>query len=78
MGQAGEDGGLARRVLAAACGEDLAEDHFIHLIALEARLGQQLADHGSAQFMGGNVRQGTLEAADGGAGSGDDNDVLHA
>ncbi|MNR23237.1 hypothetical protein D3C85_1402450 [compost metagenome] len=77
MGQAGEDGGLARRVLAGACGEHLAEDDLIDLLALEAGLRQQLADHRGAQFLGGDVGQGTLEAADGGTGGGDDNDVLH-
>ncbi|MNH37795.1 hypothetical protein D3C79_987460 [compost metagenome] len=75
--QAGEDGGLARRVLAGACGEHLAHDHFIDLLALESGLGQQLADHRSAQFLGGDVGQGALKAADGGTGGGDDNDVLH-
>ncbi|MCY1372156.1 hypothetical protein D9M69_593420 [compost metagenome] len=77
VGQAGEDGGLARRVLAGACGEHLAEDDLIDLLALEAGLRQQLADHRGAQFLGGDVGQGALEAADGGAGGGDDNDVLH-
>ncbi|MCY1213583.1 hypothetical protein D9M72_253720 [compost metagenome] len=77
VGQAGEDGGLAGRVLAGAGGEHLAENHFIDLLALEAGLLQQLADHCSAQFMGGNIGQRALEAANGSAGGGNDYDVFH-
>ena len=77
MGQAGADGGLARRVLATACGEHLAENDFIDLGGVEAGLFQQALDDDGAEFGRGNLRQAALEAADGGAGGGDDDDVLH-
>ena len=77
VGQPGEDGGLAGGVLAGACGEHLAEDDLVDLGPVEAGLGQQLADHSGAQLRRGDVGQRALEAADGGTGGGNDDDVLH-
>ncbi len=78
MRQAGADRRLARRVLPAAGGEHLAEDDFIDLGGVEAGLLQQALDHDGAELGRGNLGQAALEAADGGAGGGDYDDVLHA
>lgn len=75
--QAGLDRRLARRVLPGPGGEHLAEDHFVDLAGIETGLFEQAADHRGAQLGGGNAGQRALEAADGGTGSGDDDDVLH-
>ncbi|MCY1416646.1 hypothetical protein D9M71_321620 [compost metagenome] len=48
--QAGLDRGLARGVLAGACGKGLAEDHFVQLFRSEAGLFEQAADHRSAEI----------------------------
>ena len=77
MRQAGLDRGLAGGVLPGTGGQHVAEDHFIHFAAVEAALLQQALDHGGAQLDGGNAGQGALEAADGGAGSGNYDNVLH-
>ncbi len=75
--QAGLDRRLARRVLPGPGGEHLAEDHFVDLAGIETGLFEQAADYRGAQLGGGNAGQRALEAADGGTGSGDDDDVLH-
>ncbi|CRP52210.1 hypothetical protein PAERUG_P5_London_26_VIM_2_01_09_02983 [Pseudomonas aeruginosa] len=75
--QAGLDRRLARRVLPGPGGEHLAEDDFVDLAGIETGLFEQAADYRGAQLGGGNAGQRALEAADGGTGSGDDDDVLH-
>ncbi|MNZ92263.1 hypothetical protein D3C78_1112830 [compost metagenome] len=77
VGQAGLDRGLAGRVLPGAGGEYLAENHLIDLCRVQPGLLQQALDHGSAQVYRRHVGQGTLEAADGGAGCGDDDHIVH-
>ncbi len=77
VGQAGEDRGLPGGVLAGAGGEHLAEDHFADRARLHAGVRQQAAHHRFTEFGGGDVREPALEAADGGAGGGDNDHVLH-
>ncbi|MOA35572.1 hypothetical protein D3C78_1570330 [compost metagenome] len=77
MGQAGLDRGLAGGVLPGAGDQYLAEDHFVDGTRLHAGLLEDLANHCSAQVGSGNGAQGTLEAADGGTGSGDNDNIVH-
>ncbi|MDT4870019.1 hypothetical protein FQZ97_1050770 [compost metagenome] len=77
-GQAGLDRRLACRVLAGACGEHLAEDHFIDLRAVQTGFFQQTANHCGTQLGGWNRGQGTLKTANGGTSSGNDYDFVHA
>ncbi|MNI95942.1 hypothetical protein D3C73_1543050 [compost metagenome] len=78
MGQAGLDRRLACRVLTRACGQHLAEDHFIDLCSIDTGLFEQATNHCCTQFGGGNGGQGTLETANGGTRSGNDYDFVHA
>ena len=77
VGQASLDGSLTRRVLAGAGGQYLAHDHFIDLRTVQTGLFEQLANHRCAQINRGYAGQGTLETADRGARSSNNDDVLH-
>ena len=58
----GLHGGLTGRVLALAGGEDLAEDHLVHLAGIDARALKGGLDGHGAQIMGGH---GAEDAAEG-------------
>ena len=75
--QPGLDHRLARRVLAGAGLQHLAEDHLADLLARQLRALQQFGDHGGAEFGRRNLGERAAELADGGAGGGDDDDVGH-
>ncbi|MNE18034.1 hypothetical protein D3C80_1110390 [compost metagenome] len=77
MGQAGLDRGLASGVLPGAGDQYLAEDYFVDGTRLHAGLLEDLANHRGAQVGSGDRAQGTLEAADGGTGSGDNHNIIH-
>ncbi len=77
VGQAGVDRRLACRVLPGACGQHLAEDDLIDLRRLQPGLLQQAPDHGGTEVYRRYGGEGALEAADGGAGCGDDDHVVH-
>ena len=76
-GQAGPNRRLAGRILAAAGGQDLAEDHFVDLRRLHAGALQHRADQVRPEFMGRKGGKAALETADGGAGGREDGDVAH-
>jgi hypothetical protein len=73
--QPGVERGLPRRVLADAGGEHLAEDHLVDLLRLQPGALQQGLDDDGAEGGGGQRCEGAAEAADGGAGCGDDDGV---
>ena len=75
--QARLHGGLPGWVLAAAGGEDLAENHLVDLIRLHADVFQDRADQMSAQRVGGQGGQAALEAAYSGAGGSENGNVAH-
>jgi hypothetical protein len=66
--QAGLDDGLARRVLADAGGQHLAQNDFADRGRVDAGFRQQAADHLRAEFGGRNLGERTAEFADGGDG----------
>jgi len=73
--QAALDHRLARRVLADACGQHLAEDDLADLLTGHAGALQQALDDGGAQHGGRRGGQRAPELADGSACRGDDDDV---
>ena len=74
--QAGADRGLPGRVLALAGGEDLAEDDLVDLVRARPWRGRATSrDDGRAEVMGGNVGEGAVEGANGGAAGAGDDDV---
>jgi hypothetical protein len=73
--QAALDDGLARRVLARAGGQHLAEDQLVDLVAAQLCAAQQVDDDGGAQFGRRGLGERAAELADCGAGGGDDDDV---
>ena len=75
---AGGAGGLARRVLALAGGQHLAEDHFVHVAGLHAGAVDRGLQRDGAERMRGHRAERAVEAADRRAGGGDDDDVVHA
>ena len=74
--QAGLDDRLTRRVLAAASGEHLTEDDLADLLATEAAAAQQVLMTVAPSSGRPSWPNDAAELADGGAGSGDDDDVL--
>jgi len=75
--QAGEQHALPGRVLPAACGEHLTENHLVYLPRFNTGTSQQFADHRRAQLRCGRAAQRTLEAADGGTAGSDYHDFMH-
>ena len=75
--QAALDDGLARRVLPAARGQDLAEDHLADLVAAQLGALEQVRDDGCAELGRWGLGKRSAEFADGGPGGGDDDDVGH-
>ncbi len=76
VGQAGVNGGLARRILANTRREHLAHDHLVDLFGRKAGALEQRLDDGGAEGGGGQRREAAAEAADGGAGGCDDDGCL--
>ena len=77
MRHAGVDQRLARRVLAGARGEHLAEDDLADLPAFEPGALEQGADDSGAELGGRRLGERAAELAHSGAGGGDDDDVGH-
>ncbi len=77
VGQSRLDDGLARRVLAGAGGEHLAEDHLVDALGGDARALQQRLDDGGAQVRGGNLGERPAELADCRARGSDDDHIFH-
>ena len=73
---AGADGALARRVLARSGLQDLAHDHAVHLVGLDAAGGQGRADGVGAELDGGEAGQLPVQAPLGGAGCGEDDNIV--
>ncbi len=74
--QAGADRRLARRVLALAGGQDLAEDDLVDLVRLDLGAGRAPRVIATApSSCAGIVGEGAVEGADGGAGGAGDDDV---
>ena len=73
---AGGDGGLPRRVLALAGGEDLPEDDLGDLAALDAGALERLGDGDLPEFVRRQGGKRPVERADGRAGSADDDDIV--
>ena len=65
---------LARRVLAGAGLQHLAEDDLADLIGADARAFEQGLDDGGAEFGRGGLGERAAKLAHGGAGGGDDDD----
>ena len=76
-GDAGVDGCLACRILAATGRQNLAKDYFVDLIGGDAGLLKQGFDNGAAQLIGTQAGQPAAEAADGGTFGGYDNYITH-
>jgi hypothetical protein len=76
LGQAALETGLARRGLALAGHQAVAEDHFVHLSGLDTGALDRGFDGHAAQVMGGQRGKVALETAHGGAGSADDHDGI--
>ena len=74
---AGGAGGLTRRVLTLAGGQDLAEDQLVHLRGRNAGAFERALDRNGGQLVGGECAQRAIEVADRRAGRGYDNDVFH-
>ena len=73
---AGADGALARRVLARSGLQDLAHDHAVHLLGLDAAGGQGRPDGVGAELDGGEAGQLPVQAALGGAGGGENDNIV--
>ncbi len=58
---AGVDGGLARRVLALAGRQHLAEDHLVDFTGLDASARQHFLDHDAAEVMRWGGGEGAVE-----------------
>ena len=69
------DGGLPRRVLALACAQHLAQDHFVHFLWRDTGLRQGGEDRLTTQFMRRGRSESAHEAADCGALGGGNHDV---
>ena len=67
---------LAGRVLALRRGQDLAHDHFGNALALDACALESSLDGGCAELMRRRGAECAVEAADGGAGGTDDDDIV--
>jgi len=78
LGDAGQDGGLACRILPLRGGEHLAEDHLVHLAGFEPGLLQRRAEGGRTQLMRRYGRERAAEAADRRPLCGHDDDVVHS
>ncbi len=70
------DARLTRRILAAAGGQHLPEDHFVDLLRLHAAALEQPGDDLGAEAAGRNPRQLSAKRTDRGAGGPDDDDVF--
>jgi hypothetical protein len=77
IGQAGLDDCLARRVLAVAGGEHLAQDDFVDAGRIEPDLRQQVLDDVCAKFGCRNFCQRATKFADGRAAGSNDYDIFH-
>ncbi len=76
LAQAGADGRLTRRGLAQAGRQDAAHVDLLDLGGIEAGAFDRRLDRRSAQLGRLNAVEGTLEAAHGRAGEGDDDDGI--
>src|SRR2546429_273092 len=72
----GGDRGLAGRVLALGCGQNLAHDDFGDAAGLDARALQRGLDGDGAEVMGRGGGERAVETADRGAGGADDDDIV--
>ncbi len=76
VGKSGLDARLTRRILPAAGGQHLPEDHFVDLLRLHAAALEQPGDDLGAEAAGRNPRQLSAKRTDRGAGGPDDDDVF--
>jgi hypothetical protein len=77
VGEAGREGGLARRVLPQPRLEHIADDHLVHTTGGHVRPFQRLGDGDRAELRGGNLGEGPEKLADGSAGCGEENGFVH-
>ncbi len=68
---------LTRRVLALTGGQHLPKDGFLDLGLVHTGAGDHAFNHGCTQIVGGCVGERSIEAADGGAPCGNDNNIGH-
>ena len=73
---AGADGALARRVLAGSGLQDLAHDHAVHLVCLDAAGGQGRPDGVGAELDGGEAGELPVQAPLGRTGGGEDDNIV--
>jgi hypothetical protein len=68
---------LPRRVLAATCGEHLAQNDFVNLVWRYAGFFKQGLDHGTAELVGTKAGQAASEATNGSAPGGGNYNITH-